>query len=442
MNQRRAELARRLSQLYAAEVPKYGHLVDATQRVNARAASSTTADVDQQRIGGERHGAIRLASFEELAEIARLFRFFGMAAVGYYDLRNGTTPIPVVATAFRPLAATDLDASPFRMFTSTLVADDKRFFSADLQAELTARETQRQLFPQTLPTLLDALDHSADPDEETELTDAESSELIDLAVETFRLDAGPIDASWHQTLDDVSPVAADIAACRGTHLNHLTPRVLDIEALHRLMGAEGVTMIDRIQGPPAWAGPDVLLRQTSFRALDEPRTFVDGDGNTFEGSVRVRFGEVEQRGLALTRKGRAKVDEAMAAGEAAMSDVDRQAKIGAALDASLSHTLEAMVAAGDAYAIHVAQTDGTIAVAPITYEDFLPASAAGIFASNLTHSGVTVPGDDLVETVDRRRDAERLQNAVGVLHDPYALYAAQQAESLATARAAPSRLTP
>ena len=34
-----------------------------------------------------------------------------------------------------------------------------------------------------------------------------------------------------------------------------------------------IEMIDEIQGPPRWHGPDVLLRQTSFRALAEPRTF-------------------------------------------------------------------------------------------------------------------------------------------------------------------------
>ena len=32
-------------------------------------------------------------------------------------------------------------------------------------------------------------------------------------------------------------------------------------------------MIDAIQGPPRTDGPAVLLRQTSFRALDEPRLF-------------------------------------------------------------------------------------------------------------------------------------------------------------------------
>ena len=45
------------------------------------------------------------------------------------------------------------------------------------------------------------------------------------------------------------------------------------------MQARGIEMIDAIQGPPRWDGPDVLLRQTSFRALAEPRTFRRIDGS-------------------------------------------------------------------------------------------------------------------------------------------------------------------
>ena len=46
-------------------------------------------------------------------------------------------------------------------------------------------------------------------------------------------------------------------------------------------------MIDEIQGPPRWDGPDVLLRQTSFRALAEPRLFREADGSV---SARARCG--------------------------------------------------------------------------------------------------------------------------------------------------------
>ncbi len=291
----RASLAARLSAMYAEEVPKYGHLVDATNRINANHGDTRDAD----RLGTERHGAIRVASFDELEQISAIFSLFGMEAVGYYDLRTSGTPIPVVSTAFRPTAVGDLAASPFRMFTSTLVADDERFFSSDLQAELARRIAERTLVSDELVDLVDASVAAGG------VAEADSARFVALTVDVFRLNAEPIDEAWHAQLDAVSPVASDIAAAAGTHLNHLTPRVVDIAALHALMEAEGVTMIDRIQGPPSWDGPDVLLRQTSFRALDETRSFIDADGHAAEKVVRVRFGEVEQRGIALTPQGRA-----------------------------------------------------------------------------------------------------------------------------------------
>ena len=103
-------------------------------------------------------------------------------------------------------------------------------------------------------------------------------------------------------------VAADIGGVPATHINHLTPRVLDIDDLYARMSALGIAMIPEIQGPPDWEGPDVLLRQTSFRALAEPRTFRESDGTVATGELRVRFGEVEQRGIALTAAGRDRYD--------------------------------------------------------------------------------------------------------------------------------------
>ena len=97
-----------------------------------------------------------------------------------------------------------------------------------------------------------------------------------------------------------------------THINHLTPRVLDIDDLYERMEARGIAMIDEIQGPPDWEGPDVLLRQTSFKALAEERQFRHADGSVRPGSLRVRFGEVEQRGVALTARGRDLYDRMVA----------------------------------------------------------------------------------------------------------------------------------
>jgi uncharacterized glyoxalase superfamily metalloenzyme YdcJ len=64
-------------------------------------------------------------------------------------------------------------------------------------------------------------------------------------------------------------VAADIGGVPSTHVNHLTPRVLDIDARYERMESRGITMIDEIQGPPDWEGPDAgpaaRLRQPIMR---------------------------------------------------------------------------------------------------------------------------------------------------------------------------------
>ncbi|OOK83642.1 hypothetical protein BZL29_0357 [Mycobacterium kansasii] len=141
---------------------------------------------------------------------------------------------------------------------------------------------------------------------------AEAQVFVAGAVAAFALSREPIDKSWYDELSRVSAVAADIAGIGSTHINHLTPRVLDIDELYRRMSGRGIAMIDTIQGPPRTAGPAVLLRQTSFRALAEPRLFRCADGRITEGSLRVRFGEVEARGVALTPRGRERYDTAMA----------------------------------------------------------------------------------------------------------------------------------
>ena len=75
---------------------------------------------------------------------------------------------------------------------------------------------------------------------------------------------------------------------------------------------------------------------------------------------------------------------------------------------------------------------GALVRTPIVYEDFLPRSAAGIFASNLDSAGSR---DSTREGAPR--DEGWLADAMGrVVHDPMELYAAQQQASLDAAAAA------
>ncbi len=395
----RAAFARSLSELYGTEVPAYTTLVEVCEEINAEVLEREGAAAERlgsiQRVTAERHGAIRVGTAEELAQVARVFGACGMHPVGFYDLREATPPVPVVSTAFRPIDRAELAANPFRVFTSVLVVDDRRFFDERTEARLREFLDARQLFPAELLGLADRAERDGG------LAEPGAGRFLELATGAFALSPEPVDRAWYAELEEISSVAADIGGVGSTHINHLTPRVLDIDELYRRMGERGIEMIDRIQGPPRTppGQPDVLLRQTSFRALAEPRRFRQPDGSVVEGELRVRFGEVEARGVALTAAGRARYDADGLAG--------------------LPTTDEELHAADLAY--YVRDDDGRLQ--PIVYEDFLPKSAAGIFASNLTSEGRT----DAAQRA-AARDAGWLQDALGgTLHDPYALYDAERA---------------
>lgn len=396
--QLRALFAAGLSAMYAAEVPAYGALVAVSEQVNADFVARH-GDAERfgslRRVTAERHGAIRVGGPAELAAVADLFAAFGMLPVGYYDLRCAAAPVPVVSTAFRPVDANELSLNPFRVYTSMLATRDARFFDPDLRRRVEAFLARRRLFDPAL--LARARTITADggcPGER-------AREFVAAAVAAFALSGEPIDKCWYDELSRVSAVAADIAGVGSTHLNHLTPRVLDIDELYRRMTGRGIAMIDTIQGPPRTAGPAVLLRQTSFRALAEPRRFRGPDGRITGGALRVRFGEVEARGVALTPKGRARYDAAMSAADPAAAWADH-----------FPATDKEMAAAGLGY-----YRDGDPS-APIVYEDFLPASAAGIFRSNLDTDAETADAPD-----ESGYDAHWLAGAIGRdIADPYALY--------------------
>jgi uncharacterized glyoxalase superfamily metalloenzyme YdcJ len=308
----------------------------------------------------------------------------------------------VVSTAFRPINAKELARNPFRVFTSMLATRDRRYFDPDLRTRVLTFLSRRQLFDPALLARARIIAAEGACDAE------EAQAFVAAAVSAFALSREPINKAWYDELSRVSAVAADIAGVGSTHINHLTPRVLDIDELYRRMTERGITMIDAIQGPPRTEGPAVLLRQTSFRALDEPCLFRGRDGVLSAGSLRVRFGEVEARGVALTPLGRQRYDAAMACGDPARE-----------WNNYFPPTDREMAAEGLAY------YRGGDADAPIVYEDFLPASAAGIFRSNLDSDAQASAATD-----DSGYDAQWLAGAIGHhIHDPYALYEALSQEA-------------
>lgn len=445
--QLRTELALRLSRLYATEVPAYQRLVDVSAQVNADVLRQHGAAAEElgslARVTAERHGAVRVGTPAELAQLGRVLAGFGMHPVGFYDLRDATpTPVPVVSTAFRPVDPDELARNPFRLFVSVLVPEDRRFFDKDLTRQVHGFLARRSLFP---PQLLALADRAA---ADGALPAAQAEELLHLAVTSLALTGEPIDRAWYDRLAKVSAVAADIAGVASTHLNHLTPRVLDIDALHARMTALCIRMLDRIEGPPRWDGPDVLLRQTSFRALDERRRMRAADGTVHDGTLRVRFGEVEARGVALTPAGRERYERGVADAAAAVAagDDDHDGALRRSWAEQFPRTLLELATAGLAHCtfsvgprrgappgsgLTALLEQGWVTAHPIVYEDFLPRSAAGIFQSNLDGDG-----NGPLHHEGAPRDAQWLAGVLGrPLRDDQHLCARQADASLAAVAA-------
>jgi uncharacterized glyoxalase superfamily metalloenzyme YdcJ len=139
------------------------------------------------------------------------------------------------------------------------------------------------------------------------------------------------------------------------------------------------------------------------------------------GHHKARFGEIEQRGAALTRKGRALYDALLAqalGGNRAVAYPDRLKQAFAAFP----DDLPTLVEQGLIHARRRPQADGTTVLEPVQYEDFLPVSAAGIFQSNLS-------GEARQAYSEAASQAE-FEAALGrAVIDPFDLYAAIETHS-------------
>ncbi|MBI6161516.1 VOC family protein [Serratia liquefaciens] len=405
-NEIRARFSHAMSEMYQKEVPLYGDLLELVAETNRQVLREDAALAHQLQITGEierlameRHGAIRVGTEQELATLRRLFNVMGMSPVGYYDL--AVAGVPVHSTAFRAVHEDALQISPFRVFTSLLrleLIDNPEL--RQLAQQLLAR---RRIFTER------ALELIALQEAQGGLDENQADEFVEQALETFRWHSrATVSAAEYQQLHDQHRLIADVVAFKGPHINHLTPRTLNIDLVQQAMPGRGITPKAVIEGPPPRRRP-ILLRQTSFKALEENVDFVEHDGSAVHGHHTARFGEIEQRGVALTTKGRTLYDRLLQATNDALQappnekNADRYNQLlaqnfqafpddyatlreqqlawfryfptecGLAAKDSLDQhsTLEQLIA------------KEYIRFQPLVYEDFLPVSAAGIFQSNL-----------------------------------------------------------
>lgn len=394
-DQIRADFAHAMAAMYQAEVPQYGKLVSLVEATNAatlaarpplRAALDAAGELP--RLSVERHGAIRVGTAAELNMLRRLFAVMGMHPVGYYDL--SVAGVPVHSTGFRPIDAASLKRNPFRLFTSLLRLD--LIDSQRLREQAARLLAARDIFTPTARQLIEQFEHDGGLDQDA------AQRFVAAAIETFRWHSDAcVDSACYQALRAEHPLVADIVCFRGPHINHLTPRTLDIDSAQAAMSDYAMTPKAIIEGPPPRNCP-ILLRQTSFKALDEPINFTDATA----GQHSARFGEIEQRGVALTPAGRALYDSLIArAGRISktLGNAHYQQELAAIfVDFPDTHAellqrnlafyrysviqprVPASIARDDIPALVAA---GCLRADPILYEDFLPVSAAGIFHSNL-----------------------------------------------------------
>lgn len=423
----RSQFTASLSAMYCKEVPQYDALLSLVKTVNEKVLDDKPdliLSVSDEFLEIERHGAIRLGTAQELSNMRRLFAVMGMYPVDYYDL--SVAGIPVHSTAFRATNLASLKSSPFRVFTSLLRLE--LINDSDLRHQAEQILAKRNIFSHKLMSLIHESENN------NGLTIDQSDQFVGEALETFR---------WHETatvtkqvyseLNQSHRLIADVVSFKGPHINHLTPRTLDIDVVQSQLDNQGFKAKAVVEGPPARACP-ILLRQTSFIALQEAVIFADGE----EGTHTARFGEIEQRGIALTPKGRELYDRLLQQARSGDSAIDYQERLQRSFDefpdnhqllreqalAYYQYSVGSQSLEKDKPAdLEVLISKGSIEVTPIVYEDFLPVSAAGIFQSNLA--------DDKRQAMQQSPNQKSFEDDLGSsVIDSFSLYERLQKESL------------
>jgi uncharacterized glyoxalase superfamily metalloenzyme YdcJ len=430
-----------------------------------------------EKTSGERHGAIRIGKPSEYRWIARYFACFAMEPHNFYDMTNvGSKSQPVMATAFRSIIAPEHRVFTSLLLTDYFDPATRARIEAILEAREVFSTKAKQLIEQSeqheglswedanaliaegTQRIFKWTGRARDYRLYQDLCDAgfkiaadiccfERHHLNHLTPNTFCMDL--YTAAMKLCMGELDPPAFRARAATSlTRLSlsadkeylHITFRHLSqpqLDALTRttispttiaevvesttarlqqpdldLSKVKHAGFQDSTEGPPQ--DTPILLRQDAYKALTEPVTFTNPDGSATKATHTARFGEIEQRGYACTRKGRALYDQGLAAAEQdpACSDAAAREDFAACEAAYAAHfaafpkTADALLAQGLIHARYEPTKRGAAAKGshtttdlqqlvrqgharahPLRYEDFLPVSAAGIFASNLNQYG-------------------------------------------------------
>ena len=264
----RRSFANKLSEMYMGEIKEYKDFVNIVHKSNVEfIRKNPHIRVDSfSRVIEEKHGAIRIGTPEELKMISRIFSAMNMQPVNFYDLTTLKKPLPIVSTAFRAIDSKSMNISPFRMFTSMLTLDNRKFFSEDQSERAKHALSKRNIFSDDLRFLVNQSEQNGG------LTAEQAEPFVDEVLKVFQMDKDQIiDFDLYEELSKVNDVAADIAAFNTIHINHLTPRAYDIYDAFGKIKAQGIPTIDEMQGPPFRDNEQALplLNQTSRKAPGE-----------------------------------------------------------------------------------------------------------------------------------------------------------------------------
>ncbi len=440
----RSQFSNAMSQMYRTEVPAYGALIDLVDSNNQQVLTTNSELAERlgqvenlETLSEQRHGAIRIGKASELAMMGRIFAIMGMQPVGYYDL--SVANVPVHSTAFRAVDSESIRNNPFRIFTSLLrlelIKDEA------LRAKATAVLEKRDIFGDKVRELV------ATAEKEGGLDAAQAEQFVAAIVEVFRWHSeAAIDSELYTQLLSEHPLIADVVSFKGPHINHLTPRTLDIDWVQENIHTTGAKAKAVIEGPPKRECP-ILLRQTAFLAIKEQVSFVTTGEQQVNLTHAARFGEIEQRGCALTEKGRDLYDQLLTQTRSLtrpLNDGSNLAQYKAEIEqvfsvfpdnykqmhdqqlAYFSYSLTGVAlpqALKDSTDIDQLVDAGVVRFDPITYEDFLPVSAAGIFQSNLGEQGE--------EDFSQNPNQAEFERDLGMqVADQFSLYQAMQTQSI------------
>lgn len=450
-HERRKSLANSLSAMFGGEVPEYLEFTEIVRQSNEDfLRDNPGAQVDSEhRVLAEKHGAIRVGTAEEMRIVTRIFKVFGMEPVEFYDMTQlPKGALPMIATAFRSIDET-IEHSALRIFCSMLHPDYIPDEVKDkVNAELDKRREGNPKFSARLLELLTLAESGRG------FTPEQEQEFIVEVVNSFRINKDrAIDFDLYRKLRTINDALADII-CIGINLNHMTPRAYAPLDAARRLEERGIPMKDGgMEGPPLRDNvPPIQLNQTSRKApgealyvSDDPEVLKDpalfqrlkdqaveinldkgedvksyleriGDALTKHRVAKIqhkaRFGEIEARGVALTVEGETEYKALLAEKKfrthfptthRAMFYNNLAYYTFRVTDAGLA--AKASIKPGTE--LHELIKLDYVRLEPQTYNDFLAASAAGIFASNMT-SGTKGMSEGVVsDTVKNKAILER-----------------------------------